>query len=94
MDIDTIKTVAMWALIAIAVVGILLAIVVKKIVSKIISLLLAAVLVFFCWQQRDKVLDYGNELKAKACSTMDSDEPPSFFGIVDVTVPDDFCVRD
>lgn len=91
MDIDTIKTVAMWALIAIAVVGILLAIVIKKIVGKIISLVLAAVLVFFCWQQRDKVLEAGDDLKAKACRTADA-QMPSFFGI-SVSVPDDWCTR-
>ncbi len=91
MNLDTIKTVAMWALIAIAVIGILLAIVVKKIVGKIISLVLAAVLVFFCWQQRDKVLTAGEALKAKACSTADA-TLPSFFGIK-VTVPADWCTR-
>lgn len=91
MDIDTIKTVAMWALIAVAVVGILLAIVVKKIIGKIISLVLAAVLVFFFWQQRDKILDYGNDLKASACSVVDGDAP-SFFGLT-VKVPGDFCTR-
>lgn len=89
MNIDTIKTVALWALIAIAVIGILMAIVVKKIITKVISLVLAAVLVFFCWQQRDKVTDFGDELKAKACS-VGSDEAPSFFGIP-VKVPDDWC---
>lgn len=91
MNLDTIKTVAMWALIGIAVVGILLAIVVKKIVGKIISLVLAAVLVFFCWQQRDKVLDAGDHLRAEACSTANTD-PPTFFGIT-VTVPADWCTR-
>lgn len=90
MDIDTIKTVAMWALIAVAVVGILLAIVIRKIIGKIISLVLAAVLVFLCWQQRDKVTEAGNDLKAHACeSTADM---PSFFGIA-VTVPTDWCTR-
>lgn len=91
MDIDTIKTVAMWALIIIAAAGILAAIVIRKIVGKIISLVLAAVLVFFCWQQRDRVLDAGNDLKAKACTTADA-KLPSFFGI-SVTVPDDWCKR-
>lgn len=90
MNIDTIKTVALWALIAIAVIGILMAIVVKKIVSKVISLVLAAVLVFFCWQQRDKVTDFGDDLKAKACSTAASADAPSFFGI-SVKVPADWC---
>lgn len=91
VDLDTIKTVAMWALIAIAVAGILIAIVVKKIVTKIISLLLAAVLVFFCWQQRDKVTEAGDTIKAKACHTTE-DDLPSFFGIP-ISVPDDWCDR-
>lgn len=89
MDIDTVKTVAMWALIVIAVVGILLAIVIKKIIGKIISLVLAAVLVFFCWQQRDKVMDAANDLQAGACSTANA-HLPSFFGIR-VSLPDDWC---
>lgn len=91
MDIDTLKTVAMWALIAVAVVGILLAIVIKKVIGKIISLVLAAVLVFLCWQQRDKVIDAADTLRAKACTTANADLP-SFFGI-HITVPDDWCTK-
>ena len=83
------KTVALWALIVIAVVGILLAIVIKKIVGKIISLVLAAVLVFFCWQQRDKVTSAAADLQGKACSTV-NDDMPSFFGI-SVSLPSDWC---
>lgn len=92
LDIDTLKTVAMWALIAVAVVGILLAIVIRKIVGKIISLVLAAVLVFFCWQQRDKVTDAGTDLKAHACSAAAEADMPTFFGLK-VTVPADWCTR-
>lgn len=91
MDIDTVKTVAMWALIAVAVIGILAAIIIRKIIGKIISLVLAAVLVFFCWQQRDIVTDAGADLKANAC-TGAADDMPSFFGI-SVSVPDDWCDR-
>ena len=91
MNLDTIKSVALGTLIGIAVVGVLLAIVVKKIVGKIISLVLAAVLVFLCWQQRDKVLEAGAHLRAEACATAHSD-PPTFFGIR-VTVPADWCAR-
>lgn len=91
MDIDTVKTVAMWALIVIAVVGILMAIVIKKIIGKIISLVLAAVLVFFCWQQRDKVMNAASDLQAGACSTASADLP-SFFGIK-VSLPDDWCTK-
>lgn len=71
----------MWVLIAIAVVGIVLALIIKKIVGKIITLVLAAVIVLFGWQQRSKVVDYGNHVKASACASH-----PKFFGI-DVTYP-------
>ncbi|MEO7126569.1 MAG: hypothetical protein ABI382_10545 [Nakamurella sp.] len=91
MDIETLKTVAMWALIAVAVVGILLAIVIKKIIGKVIALVLAAVLVFFCWQQREKVLDAGTDLKTNTCSTVNADLP-SFFGIK-ISLPDDWCAK-
>lgn len=89
MDLNTVKTVGMWALIGIAVIGILLAILIKKIVGKIISLVLAAVLVFFCWQQRDKVTSAAENLKGDACTTV-NDNMPSFFGI-DVSLPSSWC---
>jgi c-di-AMP phosphodiesterase-like protein len=89
VDLDTVKTVAMWALIAFAVIGILLAIIIKKIVGKIISLVLAAVLVFFCWQQRDKVVSAAENLKGDACTTVNN-KMPSFFGI-SVSLPSDWC---
>lgn len=90
MDLNTIKTVALWVLIAIAVIGILLAIVIKKIIGKVISLVLAAVLVFFCWQQRARVVSAADDLKGHACAT--SDGMPSFFGI-DVKLPADWCAK-
>jgi c-di-AMP phosphodiesterase-like protein len=89
VDLNTIKTVALWVLIAIAVIGILLAIVIKKIIGKIISLVLAAVLVFFCWQQRDKVTSAAENLHGEACNTV-NDKMPSFFGI-SVSLPSDWC---
>ena len=52
LDLQTIKNTAMWVLIAVAVIGIVLAIIIKKIVGKIITLVLAALIVFFGWQQR------------------------------------------
>ena len=81
LDLQTIKSTAMWVLIAIAVIGIVLAIIIKKIVGKIITLVLAALIVFFGWQQRSRVVDFGNHLQASACSSH-----PKFFGI-DVTSP-------
>ncbi|SDO47155.1 hypothetical protein SAMN04515671_1043 [Nakamurella panacisegetis] len=81
LDLQTIKNTAMWALIGIAVIGIVLAIIIKKIVGKIIILVLAALIVFFGWQQRSKVVDFGNHLQTSACKSH-----PTFFGI-DVTYP-------
>ncbi|MTD16012.1 hypothetical protein GIS00_18915 [Nakamurella sp. YIM 132087] len=84
LDFETIKTTAMWVLIGLAVVAIVLAIVIKKIVGKIITLVLAAVIIFFGWQQRDRIVSYAegaqNAVGAAACDS------PSFFGI-DVTLP-------
>lgn len=85
MDLDTVKTVATWVIVAFIVIGVLLAIIIKKIVGKIISLVLAAVIVFFAWQQRDKVEDYANEVRGDACNA-----EPSFFGI-DVKLPESWC---
>jgi hypothetical protein len=90
VDLNTIKTVAMWVLIAIAVIGILLAIIIKKIIGKVISLVLAAVLVFFCWQQRAKVVSAADDLKGHACSA--TSDMPSFFGI-GVKLPAGWCAK-
>lgn len=89
MDFDTIKTIAMWALIAVAVGGILLAIIVQKIISKVFSLALAGILVFFIWQQREGLIDKAEDLKAGTCASV-SDNEPTFFGF-DIALPDDWC---
>ncbi len=81
LDLSTIKNTAMWVLIAIAVVGVVLAIIIKKIVGKIITLVVAALIVFFGWQQRAKVVDYYNAQQSAVC-----DSHPKFFGI-EVTIP-------
>lgn len=81
LDVSTIKTTAMWVLIAIAVVGLVLAIIIKKIIGKIITLVLAAIIVFVGWQQRSKVVDFANHVQTSACASH-----PKFFGI-DVTYP-------
>lgn len=83
LDLHTIKTTAMWVLIAVAVIGIFLAIVIRKIVGKIITLVLAALIVLFIWQQRARVVDYANHAHSSACVSH-----PKFFGI-DVSYP--FC---
>jgi 4-hydroxybenzoate polyprenyltransferase len=76
LDLSTIQTSAPWVLIAIAVLGLVLAIVIKKIIGKIIVLVLAAVIVFVGWQQRAKVVDFANNLQTSACTSH-----PTFFGI-------------
>ncbi len=81
LDVSTIKSTATWMLIAIAVIGVVLAIIIKKIVGKIITLVLAAVIVFFGWQQRGRVVDYAKDAHTSACLSH-----PRFFGI-DVTYP-------
>ena len=81
LDLSTIRTSAPWVLIGVAVIGLLLAIIIKKILGKIIVLVLAAVIVFVGWQQRAQVMDFANNLKTSACASH-----PSFFGI-DITYP-------
>lgn len=87
MDFETIKTGATWAIIVIGVVGLVLAIIIKKVIGKVISLVLAAILIFFGWQQRSKVVDFADDVKGKACAA-----EPSFFGI-DVSLPADWCKK-
>lgn len=85
LDYTTIKNTSIWVLVGIAVVGLVLAIVIKKIIGKVITLAVAAVIIFFGWQQRSKVVDYANEtmnnVRAEACALQ-----PKFFGI-QVTLP-------
>jgi len=81
LDVSTIRSTAIWVLIVIAVIGLALAIVIKKIVGKIISLVLAAIVVLFLWQQRSKVVDYADHLQGTVCAS-----EPTFFGI-DVRFP-------
>ena len=81
LDVSTIRTTALWVLVIVSVVGVALAILVKKIVGKIITLVVAALIVLFGWQQRDRVVDYANEQHSDLCESH-----PKFFG-VDVTYP-------
>lgn len=97
VDLDTVKTVAMVAIVAIAVIGLLLAIVIRKIVGKIISLVVAAVLVLVAWQQRDKVIDYADEVQGRACDSVSgavdnptTEKATSFLGI-GISLPDGWC---
>lgn len=97
MNLETVKTVAMVAIIAIAVIGLLLAIVIRKIVGKIISLVVAAVLVFIAWQQRDKVVNYADQVHNDTCNSASgavdnatTQAATSFLGI-SVSLPDGWC---
>jgi hypothetical protein len=85
VDLKTVEDGAIWAIGVIAVIGLVLAIVLKKIIGKIIALVLAAALIFFAWQQRGKVIDAANDVKGEVCAAA-----PSFFGMT-VTLPDDWC---
>ncbi len=87
VDLHTIQSTAPWVLIAIGVVGIVAAIIIKKIVGKIIALVLAAVLIFVGWQQRQKVIDYANSVRDSTCASS-----TSFVGI-EVSLPDSWCER-
>lgn len=97
VDLETIRTVMLWVIVGVAVVGLLLAIVIRRIVGKIVSLVLAAVLVFLGWQQRDKVISYAEEVRGKACESADAavnnpttERATTFFGI-GVSLPAGWC---
>ena len=81
LDVSTIRTTALWVLVIVAVVGVALAILIKKIVGKIITLVVAALIVLFGWQQRDRVVEYAKQQHTAACNSH-----PKFFGI-DVSYP-------
>jgi arginine exporter protein ArgO len=85
IDFETIQRSTVWVLIAIGVVGVLAAIVIKKVVGKIIALVLAALLIFFGWQQRQQVIDFANSVKDTTCATS-----TTFVGI-EVTLPESWC---
>ena len=87
MDItlSTIASTAPWVLLGIGVIGVLAAIVIKKIVGKIIALVLAAVLIFIGWQQRQKVIDFANGVKDETCTAS-----TTFVGI-EVSLPESWC---
>jgi hypothetical protein len=85
IDLDTIRTTAVWGLVAIGVVGLVAAIVITKIVGKIIALVLAAVLIFLGWQQRQHVLEVASDVQGSVCAAS-----TTFFG-VDVAMPEAWC---
>jgi disulfide bond formation protein DsbB len=85
VDLNTVQSTTPWVLIAIAVVAVVAAILIKKIVGKIIVLVLAAILIFVGWQQRQHVIDFANGVKDDACG-----RSVTFLGM-DVALPDDWC---
>ncbi len=85
LDFSTIKTAVLWILVVLAVLAVVLAVVIKKVVGKIITLVVAAAVIFFGWQQRGHVLDYG-EAKAGQAGTEYCAHSPKFFGVT-VTLP-------
>jgi c-di-AMP phosphodiesterase-like protein len=85
IDLTTIQSVAPWVLVGIAVVAVVLAIVIKKIVGKIIVLVLAAILIFVGWQQRQHAIDFANEVRSGVC-----DQSVTFVGIA-VAMPAGWC---
>ena len=85
VDLSTIQSTAPWVLLGIGVVGVVAAIVIKKIVGKIIALVLAAVLIFIGWQQRQHVIDFANSVKDQTCAAS-----TTFIG-VEVALPESWC---
>ncbi len=81
LDLATIRSTAIWVLVVIAVIGLALAVIIKKIVGKIVVLVVAAVIVLLGWQQRSRVVNYADSVHSSVCASH-----PKFFGI-DVTYP-------
>lgn len=86
LSLQTVQSTAPWVLLGIAVVAVVLAILIKKIVGKIIVLGIAAVLIFIGWQQRQQVIDFANSVKDETCAAS-----TTFVGI-EVSLPDSWCV--
>jgi disulfide bond formation protein DsbB len=85
IQLSTVQSTTPWVLLGIGVIGVVAAIVIKKIVGKIIALVLAAVLIFIGWQQRQHVIDFANSVKDETCATS-----TTFVGI-DVALPASWC---
>jgi len=85
VDLNTVQSTAPWVLVGIGVVGVVAAIVIKKVMGKIIALVLAAVLIFVGWQQRQHVIDFANSVKDQTCATS-----TTFVG-VEVALPESWC---
>jgi len=85
INLETIQSTAPWVLLGIGVVGVVAAIVIKKIIGKILALVLAAVLIFIGWQQRQQVIDFANSVKDETCAAS-----TTFVG-TEVSLPESWC---
>ncbi len=85
VDLNTIQSTAPWVLLGIGVIGVVAAIVIRKVVGKIMALVLAAVLIFIGWQQRQQVIDFANNVKDETCAAS-----TTFIGI-EVSLPESWC---
>jgi len=85
INLATIQNTAPWVLLGIGVIGVVAAIVIKKIVGKIIALVLAAVLILIGWQQRQQVIAFANSVKDETCAAS-----TTFVGI-EVSLPASWC---
>ena len=85
LSLHAVQSTAPWVLLGIAVVAVVLAIVIKKVVGKLIVLGIAAVLIVIGWQQRQQVLDFANSVKDDTCAAS-----TTFVGI-EVSLPDSWC---
>ena len=87
LSLDKVSDAVLWTLVGIAVIAVLVALVIKKIIGRIIVLVLAAAVIFFGWQQRQHVIDVADDLRGQACA-----QQPEFLGIT-VQLPDGWCDR-
>ena len=88
---DTAKQFGLYAIVGVGVVGVLSALVVRKVVGKIISLVITVALAATLWGQRTAIDDCVTKLKASAAGAVTgkvADPTCSFFG-TDVKVPVD-----
>lgn len=65
LDTDQAKTIGLIAIVAIVLIGVLLALIVRRLVVKIIVLVLAAALAVFVWTQRSAISDAATKCDAR-----------------------------
>jgi flagellar motor component MotA len=65
LDTDQAQTIGLIALVTIVLIGVLLALIVRRVVSKIIVLVLAAALAVFVWTQRSSISSAAKKCDAR-----------------------------